>query len=80
MKGERPEFPQNIEKQFVDLISKCWKQIPEERATISQICETLNNSDFYISSTNHFDKFKFMEYKKKFGKTEFADCKIIENE
>ena len=26
-KGKRSEFPQNIEKQFVDLISKCWKEI-----------------------------------------------------
>ena len=59
--GNRPQFPQNINKNWMKLINKCWKQNPEERPSFEEICNVLESKEFV---NEYIDQKSFESYKK----------------
>lgn len=58
--GKRPEFPSKVDKEWENLIIKCWNQDPYQRPDFTDICNTIEKS--FINDS--IDVKSFNKYKK----------------
>ena len=60
LRGERPDFPNDIEKSYRDLIQICWDQNPKKRPFFDDIVDIIENKHDFI--TDSIDEVEFFEY------------------
>ncbi|OHT12953.1 hypothetical protein TRFO_17009 [Tritrichomonas foetus] len=66
IKHQRPEIPENTPKPLSTLISRCWRENPEERPSFTEIVSLFENGEIMFEGcdSKHFYK-KIEKYRKK---------------